>query len=90
VKTDARNFIDQQDAQSLGWQFLGRQNDVLTARGYADFEIYQGIELFDGERFEVAVLGSMDLPEILIGLARLRTRRLVIDIPANLLTLATP
>lgn len=42
---------------------------------------------FAGEEFEVEILSGDGVPEVLMGLAWLRNRRLVVDFPLNSLTI---
>lgn len=78
--------MNDQDAQTLEWEFIG-QRQMVTARGEAIFNAYTGIVRFGGDRFEIPVLGGEDVPEVLLGLACLQTQRLVVDFPTKLLTL---
>lgn len=78
--------MDIQDAESLGWTFI-RQREMRTARGDALFNLYVGTVFFDNQELIVPVLGGEQVPEILIGLPWLESRRLVVDRKADLLTL---
>ncbi|NEU75599.1 aspartyl protease [Hassallia byssoidea VB512170] len=80
--------IDNQDALSLGWTLkINEQQDMLTARGEARFNLYEGTVLLDGEEFIIEVLGGDELQDILLGVRWLQTKRLVADFPAGMLTL---
>ncbi|MFB2894374.1 aspartyl protease [Aerosakkonemataceae cyanobacterium BLCC-F50] len=79
--------IDNQDAESLGWILGSQQRNMETARGEARFNLYQGNVLFDREEFAILVLGGDELPDILLGVYWLQTKRLVADFPAGVLTL---
>ncbi|MFB2835836.1 hypothetical protein [Floridanema evergladense] len=60
---------------------------MKTAQGETDFKIYAGVVQIDGQEFTVPVLAGEGIPEIIIGLQWLKTRRLVVDFPTGLLTL---
>lgn len=79
--------IDNQEAESLGWFLEIQQRNMETARGEAQFNLYQGNVLFDGEELAISVLGGDELPDILLGVYWLETKRLVADFPARVLTL---
>ncbi|WP_407889969.1 aspartyl protease [Scytonema sp. NUACC26] len=79
--------INTQDAVSLGWQLVDSQETRLTAQGEAQFNIYAGTVSLDGQEFNIPVIGGEEIAEVLLGLPWLFTRRLVVDIPNNLLTL---
>ena len=80
--------IDNQDALTLGWTLkINEQRDMLTARGEARFNLYEGTVLLDGEEFIIEVLGGDELQDILLGVRWLQTKRLVADFPAGVLTL---
>lgn len=78
--------LNNQDASSLGWVAVD-ELPMNTARGIASFTTYSQRVRLAGEEFEVEVLGGDNVPEVLIGLAWLQSRRLVVDFPANLLVL---
>ncbi|WP_013322565.1 hypothetical protein [Gloeothece verrucosa] len=77
-----------QDAESLNWSFEG-EREMKTARGTANFNLYRGSISFEGEPLNIPVLVGEDISEILIGLPWLERWRLVVDKPANLLTLGS-
>ncbi|MCU0546462.1 MAG: aspartyl protease [Oscillatoriaceae cyanobacterium Prado104] len=79
--------INSQDIEILEWPVVERQRSMQTARGEEFFEIYAGKVLFDSEEFDIPVIAGSELPESLIGLEWLKTRKLVVDFPAGLLTL---
>ena len=80
--------IDNQDALTLGWTLkINEQRDMLTARGEARFNLYEGTVLLDGEEFIIEVLGGDELQDILLGVRWLQIKRLVADFPAGVLTL---
>lgn len=75
-----------QDIESLGWSFI-EQDRRQTARGEAEFNLYQGAVVFDSQEVIIAVVGGEEITDLLIGLPWLETRRLVVDRKAALLTL---
>ncbi|NES85266.1 MAG: aspartyl protease [Moorea sp. SIO2B7] len=79
--------MDSQDIDSLGWSLIRRRWTMKTVRGEELFDIYAGIVIVDGERFTIPVVGGIGIPENLMGLQWLKTRRLVVDFPSDLLTL---
>ncbi len=78
--------MDIQDLESLDWSFIKKETRQ-TARGLAEFSLYQGTVIFDNQELTIPVLGGEDISEILIGLPWLENRRLVVDRKANLLTM---
>ncbi|MDJ0556735.1 MAG: aspartyl protease [Microcoleaceae cyanobacterium MO_207.B10] len=78
--------MDIQDAESLGWRYLKKQ-EMKTARGESLFDIYEGTAIFEGQEMQVPVVVGDGIPEILIGLSWLENRRLVVDRKAGILTL---
>ncbi len=78
--------MDIQDAESLGWLFFDKQ-EMRTARGDAEFNLYEGRVRFDSEELNILVLGGTEITGFLIGLPWLENRRLVVDMKAGLLTL---
>lgn len=79
--------INPQDIEILEWPAIERQRSMQTARGEEPFDIYAGKVLFDSEEFDIPVVAGTELPENLIGLEWLKTRKLVLDFPSGLLTL---
>ena len=79
--------INNQDIESLGWLSLEDERPMQTAQGEVLFNLYAGIVELDGQAFNVPVLGGEEISEILFGLLWLRSRRLVVDFPASVLTL---
>lgn len=75
-----------QDIESLGWSFV-EQDRRQTARGEAEFNLYQGAVVFDSQEVIIPVVGGEEITDVLIGLPWLETRRLVVDRKAGLLTL---
>ncbi|MDY7006876.1 MAG: aspartyl protease [Cyanobacteriota bacterium] len=78
--------MDIQDVESFGWRYLKKQ-EMKTARGEFQFNIYEGTAIFDGQEMKIPVVVGDGIPEILIGLSWLENRRLVVDRKAGILTL---
>lgn len=72
---------------SLGWLVVDDEQLMQTAQGETLFNVYLGTVRIDGQELNISVLGGDDIPEILLGMRWLRTRRLVVDFPAGVLTL---
>jgi len=79
--------IDSQDIEALEWPLVKPRLAMKTARGEADFDVYAGTVFFDGEEFTIPVISGDEIPENILGLQWLQTRRLVVDFPAGVLTL---
>jgi predicted aspartyl protease len=79
--------IDNQDALSLGWLGESQKEEMRTARGEVQFNLYQASVLLDQEEFAIAALGGDELQDILLGVRWLQTKRLLADFPAGVLTL---
>lgn len=79
--------INNQDAESLGWQLVDNQESRLTAQGETQFNVYAGTVSLDGQEFNLPVLAGDAIAEVLLGLPWLLTRRLVVDFPEGVLTL---
>jgi predicted aspartyl protease len=78
--------INNQDLEALDWIYVEQQT-MLTAQGEAEFDIYLGKVLLDGQEFEIPVHVGQGVTEILLGRQWLKTRRLVVDMPSRVLTL---
>ncbi|MBE9129583.1 aspartyl protease [Coleofasciculus sp. LEGE 07092] len=78
--------INDQDLEALSWNLVDRL-DVLTAMGETTLETYLGKVVLDGEEFTIPVVAGSGFRETIIGLPWLRHRRLVVDMPAGVLTL---
>jgi predicted aspartyl protease len=78
--------INNQDL-SFGWLLLDDAYPMKTAQGETDFNAYLGTVQIDGQEFHIPVIGGDNIPEVLIGMEWLRTKRLVVDLPAGVLTL---
>jgi len=79
--------INTQDVETLEWYAVERRRAMQTARGEEYLDIYAGKVLFDPEEFDIPVVAGSELPENLIGLEWLKTRRLVVNFPSGWLTL---
>lgn len=55
-----------QDVESLGWSFIDKQ-DMRTARGELQFNLYQGTVMFDDQEMTIPVVGGEEITEILLG-----------------------
>jgi predicted aspartyl protease len=80
--------IDSQDLEGLDWTYVGKET-MRTAKGEFDFDIYAGKIRIDEQEFDIPVHVGAGVPEILIGRQWLKTRRLVVDMSAVVLTLGT-
>ncbi|MGB6301024.1 MAG: aspartyl protease [Rivularia sp. (in: cyanobacteria)] len=78
--------INDQDIDALGWEHL-REQIMRTARGDVKFNIYIGKVIFDGQETDIPVHVGKGLTEVLLGRQWLTSRRLVVDINKNELTL---
>ena len=79
--------LNGQDIEALEWELIQPGRVMQTARGEEYFDIYAGKVLFDSEEFDIPVVAGRELPDSPIGLEWLKTRKLVVDFPAGLLTL---
>ncbi|MBD2498243.1 aspartyl protease [Nostoc sp. FACHB-280] len=78
--------INNQDLEALNWVYLEQQT-MLTAQGEAEFEIYLGKVRIDQEYLDIPVHVGQGLTEILLGRQWLKNRKLVVDMPSQVLTL---
>ena len=78
--------MDEQDFEGLDWIYIRRQ-EMRTAKGEFDFDIYAGKVRIDEQEFDIPVHVGDGVPEILIGRQWLKSRRLVVDMSAGILTL---
>lgn len=79
--------MNNQDVESLGYTNLEDERPMQTAQGEALFSLYTGTVELDGQQFNIPVLAGETIDEVLLGLPWLRTRRLVVDVLAGVLTL---
>ncbi|MEG4320377.1 MULTISPECIES: aspartyl protease [unclassified Microcoleus] len=80
--------MDVQDLEGLDWTYL-KQEKMCTAKGEFYFELYAGKVRIDEQEFDIPVHVGDGVPEFLIGRQWLKTRRLVVDMSAGILTLET-
>lgn len=78
--------IDDQDINAFGWNYIDLQT-MQTARGKSKFKIYFGKLKFDGQEYDIPVHVGKGLNEALLGRQWLTTKRLLVDMPSNLLTI---
>jgi predicted aspartyl protease len=78
--------MDEQDLEGLDWIYIRRQ-EMRTAKGEFDFDIYAGKVRIDEQEFDIPVHVCDGVPEILIDRQWLKNRRLVVDMSAGILTL---
>ena len=71
----------------FNWVLVDDEYPMKTARGEGDFNINIGTVQIDGQEFNVPVVAGDEIPEILIGMEWLKTKRLVVDLAAGILTL---
>lgn len=79
--------MSSQDIESLSWPSIGDERLMQTAQGETLFNVFAGTIELDGQEFNVPVLAGDTIIEVLLGLSWLRTKRLVVDFPAEVLTL---
>jgi predicted aspartyl protease len=79
--------MDIQDVESLEWSVMMRKRVMKTARGDELFDIFAGKVILDEQEYTIPVIATIGLSDNLLGLQWLRTRRLVVDFPANVLML---
>jgi predicted aspartyl protease len=85
--TDGWLAIEAQDLDALRWSAQTQQVEMVTARGSARFDIYEGKIIIDGIKVIVPVHVGDNLPETIIGSLWLDITRLVADKPNGILTL---
>ncbi|MEG3850256.1 aspartyl protease [Microcoleus sp. herbarium19] len=71
----------------FNWQLVDDEYPRATARGEGNFSIYIGTVQIDGQEFNIPVVAGDEIPEIIIGMEWLKTKRLVVDLAAGILTL---
>ncbi|HAA27444.1 MAG TPA: aspartyl protease [Cyanobacteria bacterium UBA8553] len=80
--------INNQDLEILGWpRVIDGEKLMQTAQGETRFQVYAGTVELDEQQFNIPVLGGDTISEVLLGLPWLRTRRLIVDFLAGVLTL---
>ena len=78
--------MDKQDLEGLDWLYVGERS-MRIAKGETNFDIYVGKVRIDGEKFDIPVHVGEGVPEVLIGRQWLKSRRLVVDMQAGILSL---
>ena len=78
--------MDEQDLEGLDWIYIRRQ-EMRTAKREFDFDLYAGKVRIDEQEFDIPVHVGDGVPEILIGRQWRKSRRLVVDMSAGILTL---
>lgn len=81
--------INTQDIDGLGWSMIERARTMKTARGDVPFTLYEGKLILDEIEYTIPVHVGEGIPEPLLGLQWLRTMKLVVDFPIELLTLGS-
>ena len=71
----------------FNWLLVDDEYPMRTARGEGDFNVYVGTVQIDGQEFNIPVVAGDEIPEIIIGMEWLITKRLVVDLSAGILTL---
>ncbi|BBD66653.1 hypothetical protein NIES4072_60730 [Nostoc commune NIES-4072] len=79
--------INTQDLEVLEWSLMSAQIEMQTARGEAQFDIYEGKLIIDGTEFVIPVHVGNDIPDTIIGSLWLDIMQLVVNKPKCLLTL---
>ncbi len=79
--------INTQDIDALAWSIIDFDRTMRTAQGEASFDLYEGKVLLDGIEYTIPVHIGEEVSETLMGLQWLRTKRLVVDSPLEVLTL---
>lgn len=78
--------IDVQDLEGLDWMYLEKQV-MRLAKGESVFDIYLGKVRIDGQEFDIPAYAGEGVTEFLIGRQWLKNKRLVVDLPSEILTL---
>jgi predicted aspartyl protease len=78
--------MNDQDLDGLDWTYV-KQQKMRTAKGEFNFDLYAGKARIDEQEFDIPVHVGAGVPEFLIGRQWLKTRRLVVDMSAGILTL---
>lgn len=78
--------INCQDLEGFNWSYIIEQK-MRLAQGEINFDIYAGKVRFDGQEFNIPVHVGTEIHKVLLGRQWLKTRRLIVDIPAEILIL---
>lgn len=74
--------IDKQDVEGFSWLYLTSEL-MLTASGYAEFDVYMGKVRIDEHEFDIPVHTGEGIREILMGRQWLKNWRLVVDMSSE-------
>ncbi|MBD2436414.1 aspartyl protease [Nostoc sp. FACHB-110] len=78
--------INQQDIESLGWSYIGRDT-LRTAQGETLFKIYLGKLILNEQEYEIPVYAGNEITEVLLGSEWLKILPLLVNYEAGILTL---
>jgi predicted aspartyl protease len=79
--------INTQDLEALEWLLLSAQVEMMTARGNARLDIYEGKVIIDGIEVIIPVHVGDDIPDTIMGVLWLDIMQLVVNKPRGILTL---
>lgn len=79
--------INIQDLDALGWALIAAQVEMATARGSAQFDIYEGVIIIDEREVTIPVHVGSDIPDTIIGSLWLELMELIVNKSKGILTL---
>jgi predicted aspartyl protease len=79
--------INIQDLDALGWPLIAAQVEMATARGSAQFDIYEGVIIIDECEVTIPVHVGTDIPDTIIGSLWLELMELIVNKSKGILTL---
>jgi predicted aspartyl protease len=79
--------INIQDLDALGWSLIAAQVEMATARGSAQFDIYEGVIIIDEREVTIPVHVGADIPDTIIGSLWLELMELIVNKSKGILTL---
>jgi predicted aspartyl protease len=79
--------INIQDLDALGWSLIAAQVEMATARGSAQFDIYEGVIIIDKHEVTIPVHVGADIPDTIIGSLWLDLMELIVNKSKGILTL---
>jgi predicted aspartyl protease len=79
--------INIQDLDALGWSLIAAQVEMATARGSAQFDIYEGVVIIDEREVTIPVHVGADIPDTIIGSLWLELMELIVNKSKGILTL---
>jgi predicted aspartyl protease len=79
--------INIQDLDALGWSLIAAQVEMATARGSAQFDIYEGVIIIDKHEVTIPVHVGADIPDTIIGSLWLELMELIVNKSKGILTL---